>query len=147
MVASGRRIGQVAEMQLRIFFSFTGLLLVCVLIAGTANARDECYDAKVLGTIVSQREGKVGECKGCIYFEVPFALEIEVKKVLDGTVKSSRLAVRSIQHMAEPPLPRTWWLRRNSAGSYNRVEYGQGSQARRCSMKAPVAKPLPSEYR
>ncbi len=134
-------------MRLQVYFSFVVPLMVCSLTARTANARSECYDAKVFGTIVSQREGKVGECKGCVYFAIPYALDIEIKKVLEGTVKSSRLAVRSIQHMAEPREPRTWWLRRNSAGSYNRVEYGQLSEAHRCSIKAPPAKPLPSEYR
>lgn len=124
---------------------FVLLPLASTSVATAADASLDCYDLKVLGATVSQRELPMPDCKGCIYFAVPYVLQIKVKKVLEGTDASSRLVVRSIQHMAEPQELRTWWLRRNSANSYNRVEYDQSVQPRRCRIKMPPAKPISFE--
>lgn len=78
---------------------------------------------------------------------VPYALKIEIKKVIEGKVASSRIDVRSIQHMAEPQEPRIWRLRRNSEGSYNRMEYDPRAQPQRCEIKSRPAKPLSLEDR
>ena len=118
-----------------------------LLVSTTADGRSGCYDAKIIGVLVSQEELPVKPPpKGRIYFAFPYLLTIKVHKVLEGTVRSSKLSIISIQHMAEPLELRTWWLTRNSAGSYNRVESDGDDQLRRCRPKAAPAKPLLSEF-
>jgi hypothetical protein len=145
-VESSRYLGQATCMALSSRLSLLAPTIGGLLIATNAFGRSECYDAKITGVLVSQEEQPVKPSKDHIYFTFPYLLTIKVDKVLEGSVRSSKLSVMSIQHMAEPLELRTWWLTRNSARSYNRMESDGGNRLRRCRSKAAPPKPLFSEF-
>lgn len=71
----------------------------------------------------------------------PWFLDLQVKQVVEGSLKGKQVRVLTVQHMTMKPRSMTWWLRRNSAGGFNAVWADDEALARRCPPDTPLAVP------
>lgn len=124
------------------------LMIGCLwLTASSAAAREptdaDCFDAKVVATLVSQTPTAAPECDDCIVMSWPWFLDYQLEKVLNGSAPLGLLTVLSIQHSdyRDDPGAQTVFLRRNDLGGFNRIPPTELSGARLCP---PSTAPAPA---
>lgn len=110
-----------------------------------ADITDDCYDALVTARIVRQIPSAFPACgDGCITISWPWFVDLDVRRVLDGTLTGRKLSVLTVQHTSfRAGLgDRRWLLRRNNLGGYNaRFMYEPREKVRRCSVDAAPEEP------
>lgn len=115
--------------------------------AASAGASSDCFDAIVTATILRQTPTVVPEIEDEIVTHWPWVLELNVERVIEGTVDSSPLTVLTVQHTyyRTDLGSRQWWLRRNTLGALNVIRPKDAARLRRCppgtSPAAPYIQP------
>ncbi len=101
------------------------------------EARERCYDAVVLATIVAQTPTDV-EYDDVFVVAWPWIVDLDVQRVTKGRAPLGPLTVLSIQHtyIQNDLGAQRWWLRRNTLGGFNVLN---SAAARRCG--GPPAPP------
>jgi len=122
-------------------------LLAVVVVIGLAApsagwAEPACYDAKVQGRLVDQIPSEIGDCgSDCLIMSWPWFVDLRVKRVIDGALPSKMIRALTVQHTYHVSREGTWFLRKNTAGSYNVLAPDDGSALARCSAEFAPAEP------
>ncbi|WP_034159029.1 hypothetical protein [Sphingomonas sp. ERG5] len=108
-------------------------------LADSVPAQD-CYDAAVHARVVQQIPSEFPDCDDCAIMSWPWFLDLKVKRVLEGQARKGTISVLSVQHTYLISRFRTWWLRRNTAGSFNVLRLTSDQMPKLCPADAaPVA--------
>lgn len=111
--------------------------LVGLAFPSTAIAGSACYDAKIRARPVDQIPSEAGDCgSDCIIMSWPWFVDLEVERVIDGTLSTKLVRVQTVQHTYSVSRETTWLLRRNAAGDYNVLIGEDGSALARCPADA-----------
>ena len=87
---------------------------------GHASEAPECFDAQVSAEAVRQTPMIAGDCgMDCIVVSWPWAIDLDVARVLRGSAPTGRLTVLAVQHTYRRQGRAQWWLRRNDLGAFN----------------------------
>jgi len=119
---------------------------ICVAFLGASEAHGaddrRCYDVKVVAHAIQQIPSVAPELGPNQILAVwPWFLDLQVTRVLAGRLSGELVNVLSVQHTDVLPEDRTWWLRRNTAGTYNAIYPDRGERLRRCSSSAIPVEP------
>lgn len=108
--------------------------------SSAALAEQACFDATVQARPVDQIPSEIGDCgSDCLIMSWPWFVDLRVKRVVDGALSSKMVRVLTVQHTYRVSREGTWFLRKNTAGSYNVLVPEDGSALTRCSAElAPV---------
>jgi hypothetical protein len=95
------------------------VIAVLAIAASPAAAMTEpaCYDVKIRARPVDQVPSEIRECgSDCIITSWPWFVDLQVERVIDGTLSEKVVRILTIQHTYFLPRSGTWALRRNAAG-------------------------------
>lgn len=108
----------------------------------TAQSRPpDCYDVTVVARPVEQIPSVAPECADCFVMRWPWFLDLEVSRVVDGSLDDKLVRPLSVQHTWFVPRRGRWPLRRNSAGGFNVPSSDDDKPLRRCPADAGLARP------
>ncbi|MGD9810793.1 MAG: hypothetical protein AB7U35_05580 [Sphingobium sp.] len=117
-------------------------ILVGVAAPSAALAEAGCYDVKVRARPVDQIPSDIGDCgSDCILMSWPWFVDLQVNRIMDGTLSSRMVRVLSIQHTYRALRQGSWLLRKNAAGGYNVLASEDGAALPRCSAEQAPAEP------
>jgi hypothetical protein len=121
----------------------TAAILIGLVAPFAGLAEPACYDAKVRARPVDQIPSDIGECgSDCITMSWPWFVDLQVKRVIDGAVPGKMITVLAVQHTYRVAREGTWFLRKNTAGSYNVVPQEYGATLGRCSAEVMPVEPF-----
>jgi hypothetical protein len=131
------------------FKALVSAFALCIAASTPASAialgdEAECFDAQIYASIVQQTPTDIPDCgPDCIVMRWPWILELDVKRVLKGSVGSNPLIVLTMQHTyyRSDLGARRWWLRRNSLGAFNVLTGDNAARLARCPRGTKPAKP------
>lgn len=118
-------------------------------IAADNRSRDNCYDVVVLARPIEQIPSVAPQCGDCIIMRWPWFVDLQIKRVLAGTVDAKLLRVLTVQHTWLVRRDAKWLLRRNSLGGFNSVGRPENEPPLLCPAgavpAAPYIQPGPGE--
>ncbi|WP_197273851.1 hypothetical protein [Citromicrobium sp. JL477] len=102
----------------------------------------ECYDAKVRAKPVAQVPTVFprSEDMNVIIISWPWFVDLDVRRVVEGDVEKGRLEALAVLHTGYVRKTMTFYLRRNSAGTYNILRH-DADELERCPSNALLATP------
>jgi len=109
-----------------------------------ASAADiQCYDAKVRAKPLAQVPTAFPQSDGpdVIIMSWPWFVDLDVRRVIEGDVEKGRLETLVVQHTYYVKKTLTFYLRRNSAGTFNILRYFDEDQIERCQPGTEPARP------
>jgi hypothetical protein len=111
--------------------------------ASVANISEQtnCYDVKVGARPVAQIPSVIPTDPDTIVMRWPWFLDLKVTRVIEGQASRELTNVLSVQHGGLLPRTRVWWLRKNSAGTFNALYPEHGEQLLRCAADTVPAEP------
>ena len=123
------------------------VVAVLALLTGLATSSaalasdDVCYDLKVEATPMAQIPSEFpDDDPEVIVISWPWFVDLKIKRVLEGTAPSKSISTLAVLHGAFPPKKRVWFLRRNTAGSFNVIRQDPRTLSR-CAQGLGDAKP------
>ncbi len=124
-----------------------GVATAFAFLAGLANSsatsasEDVCYDLKVEATPISQIPSDFpDDDPDVIVISWPWFVDLKIKRVLEGAYPGKSISTLAVLHGAFPAKKRMWFLRRNSAGSFNVIRQDSKTLSR-CDAGIGDAKP------
>lgn len=109
-----------------------------------ATAADiECYDAKVRAKPVEQIPTPYwrSDDPNTIVISWPWFVDLDVRRVIEGDVENGLLETLVVLHSSYVTKTRTFYLRRNSAGTFNILRIPDDVQIERCQPGTEPARP------
>jgi hypothetical protein len=101
----------------------------------------ECYDAKVRAKAVAQIPTPYPRSDpDVIVMSWPWFVDLDVRRVIEGDVEKGRLETLAVLHSGYVRKTMTFYLRRNSAGTYNILRHDP-DELERCPSDALPALP------
>ncbi|QHL91130.1 hypothetical protein GVO57_10255 [Sphingomonas changnyeongensis] len=117
-------------------------VVVGLVASSAASAEQACFDVKVQARPVDQIPSEIGDCgSDCFVMSWPWFVDLRVKRVVDGALSGKVIRVLTVQHTYRVSREGTWFLRKNTAGSYNVLASDGGSTLTRCSAEAASVEP------
>lgn len=104
----------------------------------------ECFDALVSSRVLRETPTPAPDCgPDCIVFSWPWIVELDVARVLRGSVPERRVTALTVQHThtlrSRKYFPR--WLRRNELGVFNVLEVDPDNPPPQCAANGAPANP------
>ena len=125
-----------------------GLLSFALLLGGCATTADsagaeQCYDLKVRAKPVAQVPTVYpkSDDPNVIVMSWPWFVDLEISRVLDGEFEASTLTALAVLHTYYISDSRTWYLRENTAGTYNILRPSDPSKVGRCGVRTYPTEP------
>jgi hypothetical protein len=101
-------------------FVATSVAIPSTVGAGEVTAPQNCFDAEVYATVTQEVPSDIPmNDNDTIVMEWPWFLDLQVERVVHGSLRPGALTVLSVQHTYFKPHYALWWLRRNSTGGFN----------------------------
>lgn len=117
-------------------------VVIGLVASSAASAEQACFDAKVQARPVDQIPSEIGDCgSDCLIMSWPWFVDLRVKRVVDGALPSKTVRVLTVQHTYRVSREGTWFLRKNTAGSYNVLTPDDGVALARCSAEVEPVEP------
>jgi len=121
------------------FIAVHAAILLASAHAGSVTGAETaaCYDAAIYARAVSQiAAGVPPSCEDCIVIQSPYFVDLKITRVWEGDVRRGRVTVLRMQHSKYRPSYQTWYLRRNTAGGFNALRFGDDGPPPRCAIDA-----------
>ncbi|GAA0532126.1 hypothetical protein FHS83_002760 [Rhizomicrobium palustre] len=108
---------------------------------GGANdaERKSCFDAKVEALVTAEIPSVIPETNDdTIIMRWPWFFDLKIRQVLQGSAPSGTVTALSLQHTyIDPARKSIWWLRRNSAGGFNTLDFPEDAELSLCPTGTP----------
>jgi hypothetical protein len=95
----------------------------------------KCFDALIIAEITAQVPSVYPESRdGQIVMSWPYFIDLDVERVLKGTLRDRKITALSVQHTfwRDDLGKKKWWVRRNSEGIFNLLRYEKNEKPIQC---------------